>query len=113
VQVREGPLDDPALAAEPGAALGPAPSDHGLDAALPEFAAVFVVVIAAVSEQRFGALAGPADLLANLPDNVDQRQQPRDVVAVAAGQANRQRDPGAVGQQMVLGARAGTVNRYP
>ena len=32
VQVREGPLDDPPLAPQPGAVIGPAPGDHGLDA---------------------------------------------------------------------------------
>jgi hypothetical protein len=38
VQVREGPLDDPALAAEPGAMLAAAPGDLRLDAALAQFA---------------------------------------------------------------------------
>jgi hypothetical protein len=33
---------------------------------------------------------------------VQQRQQLSDVVAVAAGQCDRQRDPGRVDEQMVL-----------
>ena len=39
VQPGEGALDDPAVAAEPGAVLGLAASDHGLDPALPELGA--------------------------------------------------------------------------
>src|SRR5688572_1348367 len=51
VQPGEGALDDPALAAQPGAVLDAAPGDHGLDAALPEQPAVLVEVIAAVGQQ--------------------------------------------------------------
>ena len=58
-----------------------------------------------------GALSRSAELPAARPDTVDQRQQLRDVVAVAARQGDRQRDPARVGQQMMLGAGPGTVNR--
>jgi hypothetical protein len=42
---------------------------------------------------------------------VEQRHQLGHVVAVAAGQLDGQRDARRVDEQMVLGARAGTVNR--
>jgi hypothetical protein len=42
---------------------------------------------------------------------IEQRQQLRNVVAVAAGQCDGQRDAGGIDQQVVLGARAGTIDR--
>ncbi len=50
VEPGEGPFDDPAMPAEPGAVLGLAPRDHRFDAALPDQPAVLVVVVAAVGE---------------------------------------------------------------
>jgi hypothetical protein len=49
VQPGEGALDDPAGAAEPGAVLGLAARDLGLDPPAAELPPVLVVVIAAVS----------------------------------------------------------------
>lgn len=111
--MREAALDDPALAAQSGAVLSAAAGDHRFDRALPEQAAVLVVVIAAVGEHRVGLLAWPADLAGDRSgvQIVKQRQQLSDVVAVAAGQRDGQRDPGRVDEQMVLAASAGTINR--
>ena len=50
VQPGEGSFDDPAVAAEAGAVLGPAAGDDRLDAALPDEAAVLVLVVAAVGD---------------------------------------------------------------
>ena len=58
VEPGEGALDDPALAAEPGAVVGSAARDHGFDPAPPEQATLFVVVVAAVSDQAVGAPPG-------------------------------------------------------
>jgi hypothetical protein len=62
------------------------------------------VVIAAISEQQVGFLAGPADLPGDRPgvQIVEQRQQLGDVVAVAGGQRDGQRDTSRVDQQMVF-----------
>ena len=111
VQPGEGPLDDPAQDAEARAVRGVAPRDDGLDAARPELAAVRVEVVAAVGDQPVGALAGAANPAADGGDAVDERQQLGDVVAVAAGQRDGQRDAACVDQQAVLGAQAGAVNR--
>ena len=54
VEPGEGAFDDSAVAAESGAVFGLVAGDHGLDAALPDEAAVVVVVVAAVGEQRPG-----------------------------------------------------------
>jgi hypothetical protein len=58
VEPGEGALDDPAGASEPGAVLGLASCDLGLDPALPELAAVLVVVVAAVSRDDVDVGAG-------------------------------------------------------
>ena len=111
VQPGEGALDDPAVAAEPGAVRGLAAGDHGLDPALPYLAAVLVVVVAAVGDQAVGTATRPADVAAHGRHGVEQRQQLRDVVAVAARQAPGEREPAAVDQEVVLRARAAAVDR--
>jgi hypothetical protein len=76
--------------------------DDRLDAARPEFAAVLVVVVAAVGDETLSALARAAGLAGDGADVVDQRQQLGDVVSVAARQADGQRDAVAVGDDVVL-----------
>ena len=102
VQPCEAALHYPALGAKPGAVLLAPPGDQWLDAPDPELAAVFVVVIAPVGEQPIRALAGTADLAGDRHDAVEEGQQLGDVVAIAAGQRDRQRQPAAVSQQVVL-----------
>ncbi len=81
-----------------------ASGDHGFDAARPQQSAVLVVVIAAIGEQPVGLLAGSAWLAGHWSgvQVVQQRQQLRDVVAVAAGQRDGERDAGRVDEEMVL-----------
>jgi hypothetical protein len=55
-----------------------------------------VVVVAAVAEQHAGSTARAAPAAEDRWDGVDQRDQLADVVAVAAGEADRQRQVGAV-----------------
>jgi hypothetical protein len=119
VEPGEGALDDPAVPAESGAVLGVAAGDHGFDAALPDEAAVLVVVVAAVGEQRLGSSPRAPDASAHRRDAVEQLDQLGDVVAVAAGQRPGERDTAAVYEEMVLAAppaaidRAGTRFRAP
>ena len=74
VEPGEGALDDPALAAESGAVLCLAASDHGFDAALPDQAAVLVVVVATIGDQRPRPAAWPADSAAHRRHPVEQLQ---------------------------------------
>ena len=60
VQPGEAALDHPAFLAEAGAVLCLATGDHRLDPARPELAAVLVVVIAAIGEQRRAGGADPS-----------------------------------------------------
>jgi hypothetical protein len=113
VQVGEAAFDDPAVGAQVRSVFDAASGDHGFDPASPHQAPVLVVVVAAVSEDHVGLLAGPAVLAGDRSrvQIVEQRHQLGHVVAVAAGQLDGQRDARRVDEQMVLGARAGTVNR--
>jgi hypothetical protein len=65
---------------------------------------VLVVVIATVGQQPVGLLAWPSELASDRPTRqvFDQRDQLGDVVAVPAGQADRQRDAARVDEQVVL-----------
>ncbi len=65
VEPGEGALDDPAVAAEPGAMFALTASDERLDAALPDEAAVLVVVVAAVGDQRPWSVSWPAEAAAD------------------------------------------------
>ena len=96
VKPGEGALDDPAVAAEPGAVLALPASDDRLDAALPDQAAVLVVVVAAVGDQRARPPSRPAEPTADGRYPVEQFEQLGDVVAVAAGERPGQRQAAAV-----------------
>ena len=111
VQPGEGALNDPAEPAESGAVLGPAARDHRFDPSLSELPAVAVVVVAAIADELVGPLARPADDPAHGRDPVDEREQLRDVMAVAAGERVGERDPALVDDQVVFGAQPSTVNR--
>jgi hypothetical protein len=111
VEPGEGALDDPADAAEAGPVFGLAARDLGFDAAGAEFAAVLVVVVAAVGGNPFWPSARPANLAAHRRDTLYERHELRDVVAVAAGQRPGERDPGRVYEQVMLRAASGSINR--
>jgi hypothetical protein len=65
---------------------------------------VLVEVIAAVGENPVRFLAWPAALAGDRPgvEIFDQWQQLGDVVAVATGQGNRERDAARVDEEVVL-----------
>jgi hypothetical protein len=111
VEPGEGALDDPAVAAETGAVRRLTASDHGFDAALPDEAAVLVVVVAAVGEQRLGPSSRPADPPADGRNAVEQLDQLGDVVAVTTGERPGERDAAAVYEEMVLAAPPATIDR--
>jgi hypothetical protein len=111
VQPGEAALDDPAVAAQAGAVGDAAAGDPRSDPALAELTAVDVVVVAAVGEQLPWAPAGSAASAPDRRNGVDQRDQLGDVVAVAAGEADGQRDAAGVADQVVRGARTPAVDR--
>jgi site-specific recombinase XerC len=101
--------------AEPSDGLEPStpslPCDLGLDAAGTELAAVLVVVVAAVGGDPLGPSAGPANFAAYRRDTLYQRHELGDVVAVAAGDRQGERDPGRVYENVMLRAVSGSINR--
>lgn len=112
VQVADRALHDVALRAESGAVLSPTPRDRVADAACPQEAAVLVVVIATIGQDPLGSLARPpAARPAHRRDGVHERDQLRDVVAVGARHTPGQGQAAGVGQEVVLGARPGAVDR--
>ena len=111
VQPGEGALDDPAEATEAGAVLALAAGDLGRDPALAQQPPVLVVVVAAVGDDAVGPAPRPAHPATHGRDPLDERDQLGDVVTVAAGDREGERDPGGVDQEVVLGACSGSINR--
>ena len=111
VQPGDRALYYPAENAQAGAVFDASFGDDRADAAVPEQAAVLVVVVGAVGEQGIGSASGSADDACHGRNLVQQRQQLRDVVAVSAGQRHRERDALGVGEDVVLAARPCAVDR--
>ncbi|CAM5606923.1 hypothetical protein SAVIM40S_07412 [Streptomyces avidinii] len=88
-----------------------AAGDHRFDALRPDETAVLVVVVAAVTEQGVGSVAWPSDQAGDRRDPFQQGYQLGDVIAVAAGQRDGERDALAVDDEMVLAARTCAVDR--
>lgn len=65
---------------------------------------MLVVVITAVGQQPVGLSAWPSDLAGDRPavEVFEQRDQLRDVVAIAAGEGDRKRDAARIDEQVVL-----------
>jgi hypothetical protein len=69
------------------------------------------VVIAAVGHDDAGLTTWASPPAADRGDRLDERDELGDVVAVAAGQRHRERDPTAVADQMMFGASLAPVDR--
>ena len=82
--------------------IGVAARDDGCDPAGAKKAAVLVVVVAAVTDHLVGAAARPSDKAGDCGYTVEQRDQLGAVMAVAAGERERERDPGRVDEEMML-----------
>ncbi len=91
VQPRETPLHNPAVGAQSGAVQGAAAGDGGRDAA--GVVAVDVVAVPAVGEERVRLPARMPDPAADRRDRIEQGQELGDVVAIVAGQQDRERVP--------------------
>jgi hypothetical protein len=68
------------------------------------------VVVAVIGDHPVLALARPTAFARDGTDPVDEREQLRDVIAMATGQRCGQRHTVRVDDQVVLGASAGTVD---
>ncbi len=88
-----------------------AAGDRGFDARCLDESAVFVVVVAAVAEEAVGSVAWPSDQAGDGRGLLQQGYQLGDVVAVSAGRRDGEWDALAVDDEVVLGARTGSVDR--
>jgi hypothetical protein len=111
VEVGEGALDDPADDAEPGAVLGLTAGDQGCDPERSDEPAVLVVVVASVADNPVGSAAWAANEACDGWQPLQQRDQLRDVVAVATGERVGERDPGRIDQEVVLRSGSAPVDR--
>jgi hypothetical protein len=92
VESGEGAFDDPALAAEPRGVSASSSGDHGLHASLADESPVLVMVVAAISEHALWPPTRSAGATAHRWYTVEQREQLRHIVAVAARERPRERD---------------------
>ena len=111
VKPGKGALNHPAVAAEAGSVDGLSARDQRLDPTLAHEPSILVVVVAAISEHAVGTSPRPAGAAADCRYRVEQRDQLGDVVAVAARDRERERDPGRVDEEMLLGAGTASVDR--
>ena len=111
VQPGEGALDDPADGAEARAVRGLAAGDDGRDAPLTDEPAVLVVVVTAVGHDLFGPLARSPEGAPYGWHRVDERDQLGDVVTVATGDREGERDPRGVDEEVVLRSGSAPVHR--
>jgi len=111
VELGEGALDDPAVAADAGAVFGLATSDLGGDPALAQLTSLRLVIVGAVGCDPVWPSTRPTDPAAYRRDAIDERDQLGDVVAVAARERPGERDPRRVDEEVVLGAVSGSINR--
>jgi len=99
--------------------LGLAACDQRFDAALPDEAAVLVVVVATVGEQCLRPAARTSRTATHGWYAVEQLDQLGDVVAVGGGERPGERQPAAVYEEVMLAAApaaidgAGTSFRAP
>jgi hypothetical protein len=113
-QPGQRPFHFPSLSAQPRGGLHPTAGDPRSDAAAADRLPAGRVVIAFVGVQLGRA---PARSTGSSPwpddcwDGVHQLLQQQRVVGVGRRQADSQRDPGGIDQQVVLGARLAPVDR--
>ena len=110
VQPGEGALDDPAVASQAGSVRALTARDHRLDASPTDEPAVAVVIVGAVGDDHVGPPSRPSDAPPHRRHQVEQGEELRDVVAVAAGQRPGQRQAASVYEQMVLAAATAPVD---
>jgi hypothetical protein len=102
-------LDHPAHLAEAAAVRFAAPCDSGRDIGGMEDATVFVVIVAAISVDAFWCAQRSATHASYGRNGFDQRNELGDVVAISAGQDDRDRRAVRVGGEVVLGAWARAI----
>jgi hypothetical protein len=97
-------LDHPALLSESGAVWALGPGDLRLDVPAAQLAPTLACVVGAVADEPLRSATRPSAPSTHRWDRVHERNHLGDVVAVAGGQADRQRCAATAGDHVVLGA---------
>src|SRR5918911_2038183 len=105
------PLDHPAVAAQPHAALDPAPRDTWRDASLSQCDSQRPIVIRLVGVQLRGSLARATALATHRPDRIHRLKHLLAIVDVRPGERDGERDAFAVYHLMAFRARFAAVRR--
>ncbi len=95
-------LDGPARAAEPAPVPVIAARQDGRDAALCQFGAMSLRIVAAVAVEGAGFATGRPGPSADRRHRIDEGQQLADVVAIGRGQPRDERNPLAVGKNVMF-----------
>lgn len=103
-------FDDPAGLAKTAAVRLATPGDFGGDARGVQGLAVLVMVVATIGLNDVGLGQRATTLAADRGNGLDQRQKLGDIVAIGAGQDERERDALRFGNEMVLGAGASAIS---
>ena len=111
VQPGEGAFDDPAVAAETGTVLAVTVGDLDGDPAFAQLGSPLAGVVGAVGEHPVGLTPRRTGPTTDGRHPIEQRDQLRRVVTVAAGQRPGEGNAGAIDQKVMLGAISGSVNR--
>jgi hypothetical protein len=111
VQPGEGAFNYASVGAQSAAVPGTAAGNGRHDAADADLIAVAVVVVATVDEEGVGLAAGVPDAASDRRGRVQQGHELGDVIAVAAGEDDRERGAVPIGDQVVLRACPAAVDR--
>ena len=104
-------FDYPSILSESAAVLSAALGEYRFNTPFAQSASVCFGVVSAVSIDDLGFLQRAAANATDDWNRVDQRQQLCDVMAIGAGQNNRERHPVCVSSDMVLRAGSRTIYR--
>jgi hypothetical protein len=111
MQPGKGALHHPTRASQPRAVPYPASGQPRPDPTGPQRVPVWVGVVGAIPDQLAGAPQWPARAAADGRDLIHQRQELGDIVTVAAGHPDSQRQPTGVHQQVMLTAGPAPIDR--
>lgn len=104
-------LHGPMLGTQSRAVPGAASNNHRFHTEGADEAAVLAVVVTTITEHEARATPGPAAPPPHWWNGSQQRNELHDVAAIAAGQADGERDAAGVSDQVVLAARPVPVIR--
>ena len=111
MQPREAALNYPPIDSKSTAIASASSSQNWLDALSAKLFAVWLAVVATITQHRSRTSQRSANFSGNSGDGTNQRQQLRHIVTVGAGQSHCQRDTIGVGHHMVFRALLAAIRR--